>query len=333
MSAIKPEKVTNPDESNSSVNVWAARTGTRWTRSAKRSAHAGQKKRSKFAWLINAEPRQPLFVPANQALTTAPENDALVGVIKRKRVSRKIGSNGRYLTQTCRPIVSFFFLMPLILFYEVAKILIGPKVACSGIDYWVCETLTFFGAGQLLVLPTLVTGILLAWHWRQRDHYGFSANVLAWMVIESIGLGVLLFWTANVVLFFFNGSDAGQIADPYLWTIGSYQWWSNVVVYTGTGIHEELIFRVMIMLPLMLVLCRFSGRRLQSAIIAAVTSSLLFSVAHLNWFNPAGEPFVLLPFVLRYVAACLFAGLFHYRGFGIAVGTHIIYNVLTLLAV
>ena len=104
------------------------------------------------------------------------------------------------------------------------------------------------------------------------------------------------------------------------------------MTYIGTGIHEELIFRVLIMLPLVSLLAKHVRTRFQAAVIAAAMSSLLFATAHVDWLNPAGEPFQELTFLFRFAAAGMFAAVFHYRGFGIAVGTHITYNVLTLLS-
>jgi len=217
--------------------------------------------------------------------------------------------------------------------YEVAKIFIGPQTACSGIDYWICELMSLFGVGQLVVLPMLMTAVLLAWHHRKADHYGVSSRVFPMMAFEALGMGLMLFLVAHVFLVLFgNGPDAGRVADPYLWTIGTTTWWSSVVTYIGTGIHEELIFRVLIMLPLVMVLTEHFRTRFHAAIVAAVISSLLFATAHVDWFNPAGEPFQELTFLFRFVAAGVFATVFHYRGFGIAVGTHITYNVLTLLS-
>ncbi len=238
-----------------------------------------------------------------------------------------------YFAQARRPVVSLYFLLPLIMIYEVAKIFSAPQTACSGIDYWIGEMMSLFGVGQLVVLPILTTGVLLVWHHRKADRFGLRMKVLPLMVIEGVGIGVTLFLLAHVLLVLFgSGPDAGRVIDPYLWTIGSATWWSGVVTYIGTGIHEELIFRVLIMLPLVVWLTQRLGSRSGAVVIAAAVSSLIFAAAHVDWLNPAGEPFQELAFLFRFVAAGVFAVVFHYRGFGIAVGTHITYNVLTLLS-
>jgi membrane protease YdiL (CAAX protease family) len=86
------------------------------------------------------------------------------------------------------------------------------------------------------------------------------------------------------------------------------------------------------MVPLAMLLIQHFQTRFPAAVVAAAVSSLLFATAHVDWFNPAGEPFHELTFLFRFVAAGVFATVFHYRGLGIAVGTHITYNVLTLLS-
>ena len=168
--------------------------------------------------------------------------------------------------------------------------------------------------------------------WRVRS------KVFPMMIFESLGVGLMLFLVAHVFLVVFgSGPDAGRVADPYFWNIGTADWWSSVVTYIGTGIHEELIFRVLIMLPLVMLMTnrlqsRKSSSAFQAAVVAGGISSLLFASAHVDWFNPAGEPFDELTFAFRFVAAGVFATVFHYRGLGIAVGAHITYNVLTLLS-
>ena len=62
-----------------------------------------------------------------------------------------------------------------------------------------------------------------------------------------------------------------------------------------------------------------------------IGTGLLFALAHVDFINPLGQPFDPTSFSLRFIVSCLFAAVFLYRGFGIVVGTHIVYNVLTLL--
>ena len=331
MSFADPEKLTDEIEINSSALKRRRTHPSR--RRVKRKPRKSSGERSRLNWLVKPKARTPLFAQTASESTAVESVDVAAESGFSQRTQQKLEVSERYLEQARRPIASLYFLFPLIIIYEVAKIFIGPQTACSGIDHWICELMSLFGAGQLVILPMLMTAVLLAWHHRKADQYGVSPRVFPTMAFEALGIGLMLFLVANVFLVLFgNGPDAGRVADPYHWAIGTTSWWSNVVTYIGTGIHEELIFRVLIMLPLAILLTKHLAKRSHAAVVAAVISSLLFATAHVDWFNPAGEPFQELTFLFRFVAAGVFATVFHYRGFGIAVGTHITYNVLTLLS-
>ncbi len=334
MSFAEPEKLIDEQEIDSSVGVRKRTHMSR--RRVKRKSSRPQKARGnrpRLGWLVRPQARTPLFAQTTTDATSGEPNVGGADPLTLRSGMQKTDESLRYLEQARRPIASLYFLFPLIVIYEVAKIFIGPRTACSGIDYWICELMSLFGAGQLVVLPMLMTAVLLAWHHRKADQYSVRSRVFPKMAFEALGMGLMLFLVAHVFLVLFgNGPDAGRVADPYHWTVGTATWWSSVVTYIGTGIHEELIFRVLIMLPLVILLTKHLETRFHAAVIAGVISSLLFAIAHVDWFNPAGEPFHELTFLFRFVAASVFATVFHYRGFGIAVGTHITYNVLTLLS-
>ena len=60
---------------------------------------------------------------------------------------------------------------------------------------------------------------------------------------------------------------------------------------------------------------------------AALLSSVLFALAH--YLGP--EEFTLYSFAFRFLAGLVFAALFVFRGFAVAVYTHTIYDVYVLL--
>ena len=104
-------------------------------------------------------------------------------------------------------------------------------------------------------------------------------------------------------------------------------WLDQCVSFMGAGIYEELLFRLML-LPLAMGVFRVTGFPLATAVVLSVIStSLLFSAAHYDWFLAAGEPFEATSFIFRTLAGAFFSGLFLWRGFGIAVGTHALYDI------
>jgi membrane protease YdiL (CAAX protease family) len=102
----------------------------------------------------------------------------------------------------------------------------------------------------------------------------------------------------------------------------------HMLSYLGAGIYEELLFRLML-LSGMIALCRQVGAGYAAATALAIMStSLLFAAAHYELFFHVGLDFTWYSFAFRLVAGALFSGLYLRRGFGIVVGTHVVYDIL-----
>ena len=298
----------------------------------------------RLGWAL-PQKRQPLFPPppnAQRARDTTVQAsfdrvDNPTAASDAETFSRKLHPTSRqqrasYFVSAKRPIVSLYFLLPLILCYEIAKILAGGELLSSGIDLWIHNFLCIFGAGQLVILPLMTAAVMLYYHHQTKDHWHVRPSTFGKMAAEAIGFGFMLFFFAHIFQTAAVASpSAGKVIDPYYWQIGSTTWWANVVTYVGTGIHEELIFRVIIMLPVIAFLKSSLSDQQTATILAVIGTGLVFALAHVDFINPLGQPFDTASFSLRFIASCLFAAVFLYRGFGIVVGTHIVYNVLTLL--
>lgn len=101
---------------------------------------------------------------------------------------------------------------------------------------------------------------------------------------------------------------------------------ANINLAIGAGIFEELIFRMVIIGALFVVF--ESGLRQAetvSGFMAILLSSLIFAAFHL--FT---EPFTVPVFAQRIVGGMFLGVLYSYRGYGISVYTHIIFNFLIL---
>ena len=99
----------------------------------------------------------------------------------------------------------------------------------------------------------------------------------------------------------------------------------RVVRYFGAGIYEELLFRLILVPIAMAVVGLAIAPRRPKIIVVLVVTSALFSLAH--YVGPHGEDFAVYTFVFRFIAGGIFALLFIFRGFGIAVGTHALYDI------
>jgi len=238
----------------------------------------------------------------------------------------------KYQSETQRPLVCLAFILPLLLFYEIGSIFLSDAGTFSasplrsGVDQWFHQFLQQFGFGQLVLLPLVTVGVILAWHHRVNDHWRIRPVVLMGMLTEAVGLGLILFCAANSLNLLFGGAAPAGQASAGL----SVGWWANNVVgCVGSGIYEELIFRVVLLVPAIHWLSRAFKDRKLAVVVGVGLVSLVFASMHYNVFNPAGNQFELSSFMFRFSASIVFCALFLYRGFGIAVGAHVAYDVLT----
>ena len=233
-----------------------------------------------------------------------------------------------YQVETRRPIVSLVFVLPLILVYELGVILLDNESMRNGVDIWMRRILDMIGAGQIFILPVLIAVILLAAHHIRKDRWGIRWTVLAGMVIESIALAVILFFAAKAQRLFFIAWEPPGMA---MSVAGPGDWGTNLLAFLGAGLYEELVFRL-ILLAALIKLCQLALRRPTMSMITAIAAtSLVFALLHYFPINPAGTHFQWPGFTIRVMASVFFCVVFLYRGFGIAVGTHAAYDVMTQL--
>lgn len=246
---------------------------------------------------------------------------------RKQRVIRQ-QRNLRYQHETRRPIVCLVFVLPRLVLYEFGSFLLGQQSQRSGIDQWFHQPLYQLGFSGLVVLPIVTIAVLIIWHHREQDYWRFRPAYLAGMMTEAIGLGLILFWAANA---FHQLADGASVTAATNAVLSKNVWWANIVVCVGSGIYEELVFRIGLLSLLIVGANQLLPSKNSAAAAGAITVSLLFAALHYSVFNPAGNPFELSSFVFRFFASIVFCVLFLFRGFGIAVGTHVAFDVLTQL--
>jgi len=243
-------------------------------------------------------------------------------------------SDGHYQTETLRPIVCLYFVTPFLLTYQIGIIFLDNHSIRNGLDVWLSAWLQFIGFGELLLLPLLTTFILFAMHHFKQDRWTVSPLVLLGMVIESMVLALIVLCAAKAQhLFLLNYSEA-ESRLPLLQMVadtnrGQVSVIALFVSFCGAGLYEELVFRLMMLPGLILLFKRFGMKPVLSVGLSVVLTSLLFALAHYNVLNPVGMDFEFPGFMVRVVASLFFCAVFLLRGFGVAVGTHVAYDVLT----
>lgn len=250
--------------------------------------------------------------------------DVIKASDRRQTANKNRPQKRRYYDQTRRPIVCLAFVLPLLIFYEGGSLLMNGQSTRSGIDQWIHQALQQIGFGQLMLLPLIAIGVMVIWHHRERDHWRIRFSDLGGMLAETFGLGVILFCAASAISMLVSG-PISQAENA----VSSSQWWSGVVGMVGSGIYEELVFRIVLLVPAIYWAGKMLSNQNMAIGISVLAISLLFAALHYNSFNPAGDPMELSSFVFRFLASVVFCLLFLFRGFGIAVGTHVAYDVLT----
>ncbi len=240
-----------------------------------------------------------------------------------------------YLPATRHPWFCVLFVLPLLVLYEAGLNLMQapqPDLLRNGADSWLRGALAALGLGHLLWAPGLLLFILLLWS-LLRSSPGPQDCLSVWigMALESVVFAVVLYglsrslgmvlerWGIHLELaeVWLVGLPASVAPDPVLARI-----WS----FLGAGIYEETLFRLLLFTGLYWIFQQADFPFPGAWVLAALCSSVFFAAAH--HLGSHGEAFHSIVFTFRTLAGMYFALLFHWRGFGIAVGAHTGYDVL-----
>jgi membrane protease YdiL (CAAX protease family) len=258
-----------------------------------------------------------------------------------------------YLGRSKRPLQALFFLLPLIVLYELGLVMYGSnqdivaRTIMRKAYQWVGVTGYY--------LPGLVAVVvLLCWHIARRDPWKPEPKLYPIMLAEACLLAAPPFvfmivltrqWTPAMAVadsashsLLAAANSRGTLSGGGVATSGGGgdPWQTRLVFSVGAGIYEELLFRLIGIAVLHMVLVdvlRMPHR--WGAVLAVVISSVAFALYH---FTPS-EMAALRALDRRTWWRCLFytvAGLYFAviylgRGFGIAAGTHAMYDVFVLV--
>ncbi len=253
---------------------------------------------------------------------------------RRTRPKRDAEAAG-YWDVTHQPLQCLAFLLPLVLLYEFGMALAyrhmpfsqRPDLASRRLLDWF---FSLFGVQSLYLPGLLLVFVLLAWQIASRFPWRVSLRPVVGMYAESLLLAVPLLLLNNWIPSLSSLTGAAPAAE-----------WSGVflqaaqrggaldvlLLSVGAGIYEELVFRLIFITLITMLLADVVKMRQMWAVAAAVIiSSLLFAAHH---YEPIGsEPWAYDSFAFRSAAGAYLAAVFVLRGFGLAVGCHIFYDVL-----
>ena len=135
------------------------------------------------------------------------------------------------------------------------------------------------------------------------------------MFIEGIFFGLLLIFILNGFSVF-NHSQQNYFFIDY-----SFMFYSCL----GAGIWEEILFRYLLLSSLIKVFKKIIDKY-SSIILSIFISALLFSMFH--YIGSLGDVFNIYTFIVRFVGGIYLGIIYLYRGLGISMISHIIYDFI-----
>jgi len=218
-----------------------------------------------------------------------------------------------YLKETRRPVYSAALILPFLCVYHVGTFVL-QTTHINGADALIIRILSMFSVHSMLGSALVLMLCFTVWQLRTRASWKIKPVLLLFYFLESVCFAlVLLFafgWLNTHFALAINAARRGL---------------SDLVLYCGAGIYEELVFRAFLLSILIAVLRPVFSQPKAATTAAALLGALLFSLFH--YIGPAGDAFSLGSFIQRTVAGLYFSILFVTRGFGVTAAAHAIYDI------
>lgn len=229
-------------------------------------------------------------------------------------------------------LTSIMLVFPLFIIYQVGVLAI-PQVY-NGADLITAQLLRLLHGNTAIyagINLALVLGFLLLVQLLRKNQ--FDPGLFLPTVIESAVYAVTMGSLIVLVMTRILHIDPSLRIDGTQWAAAatgpeSVGLVGRVILSFGAGVHEELLFRLCMIPPLVAgaeKLLRL--RRGLAVLLAFIISAVLFSAAH---HVVGGEPWRLGVFTYRLLCGMFFASLFYFRGFAVAVYSHALYDVFVL---
>lgn len=236
-----------------------------------------------------------------------------------------------------RPVYALIFLLPMMVLYETGVVLWGHEAARealrnaniryegqvlrNGADALIRKLLGHLGDelgwGGLFVSGGVIIITLIVWQVASRQSWSLRFDHLVGMFSESVLYASLLPLTYCLASL-----------QPFRAAMGAgRQYCMDLTFDLGSGVYEEFIFRLVLVSCLVVLLKRvFRVETGPAKFTAVVLAALVFASAH--HLGSLGETFDWMTFTLRAIVGLFFGAIFVARGFGVAAGTHVFYNIV-----
>lgn len=249
-----------------------------------------------------------------------------------------------YFSRSQQPLEILFFLLPLVLLYELGLVLVlrsGGMVLDNRAHDAIRRVFDAIGIDAtamslpVLSLPgILLVVVLLVWQVLTRRRWHVDLRSVALMAAESAALAfplvVLVQLVVQIVAHAPTAPTALAAAGDAAPQLGELPILGRLAVSIGAGLYEELIFRMVLIAVLhTLLVDALRWREGHGIALSIILSAVAFAAYHpLRDANGAIEWSRACAYL---VIGGYFGAVFAFRGFGIVVGTHASYDIAVLL--
>ncbi len=248
-----------------------------------------------------------------------------------------------YWDRTLWPLQSLYFLLPLLIGYELGTLWLAPaggeRLPPIYAESMLGRFFDWFGATGYHLPAAAAVGVLGCLHLVRQDPWRPEPPLYGAMALESLVLAAPLFVFSLMI----SRStpawavEAGPGVLPMLASgLDAVRSWKEGVVFSvGAGIYEELVFRLMAIALLHMFFDDFLALpKAWAAGLAIAGSAVLFAAYHpfttyrfWDWSNGDWGRFTFYT-----LAGLYFAAIYQWRGFGIVAATHALYDVMVITA-
>tara|TARA_Y100000590_G_C15638366_1_gene983930 strand:- start:601 stop:1302 length:702 start_codon:yes stop_codon:yes gene_type:complete len=214
---------------------------------------------------------------------------------------------------------STLFIFPLFILYEIIaffKFQNTDFVIRNTADVIFRDFISIFTDNIILIQGLLIFFFFIYHLYNKNDSvYKFNLKFTFFMYIEGFLYGLLL-------IFLLNGLDIFERLNHLFYT----DYILSFYLCLGAGIWEEILFRFFLMNILIYFLRYFIEKKIIILVLAISISSIIFSLFH--YIGSFADSFNLYTFIIRYLGGVYLSILYYYRGLGIAMYSHFIYDFI-----
>ena len=224
----------------------------------------------------------------------------------------------KYISLSKNDLYSFIIILPLVFLYEILGYINNFESQSNirnGADVYIRDFFQIFGEYANVIYAFGLILFLLFIFFKNNSLFLLSEINLSFlflMIIESLihGLSLLIF--LNLLT-----SSLHAFSNPIF---------LEIYLSIGAGIWEEFLFRY-ILISLLIILFNkiFKKISLIDYLIIIAISAYIFSFYH--FLGPFGDSPTLYLLIYRLIAGMILSFIFIYRGLGIAVYSHVFFNL------